>query len=134
MKQIFHGIDDHMLIIFDNMVIGANSLAELKSRFAAFVERCIEKNVYLKLSKSWFAVTSVNFFGYVVDKSGFKFDETRLQGIQDYVFPSERTTALQVKAMQRFLGVCNFYRPTYVYAPNPPSQDKDSKNNPLWSD
>ena len=62
MKQIFHGIDNHMLIIFDNMVIGANSLAELKSRFAAFVERCIEKNVYLKLSKSWFAVKSVNFY------------------------------------------------------------------------
>ena len=36
--------------------------------------------------------------------------------------------------MQRFLGVCNFYRPTYVYAPRPPSQEKDSKNNPLWSD
>ena len=123
MKQIFKDFANHTLVVFDNVVIGANSLEELLDRYEAVLDKCIEYNVILKLSKSTFALRAVNFFGYVVDKDGWHFDINRLQGLNEYSFPSPSlgTDSDKRTLIQQFLGAANFFRPAYIHAPAPQS-------------
>ncbi len=132
MMELFEGFEDWLLVIFDNCVIGANDLDQLMDRYELFIQRCQEKNIFLKLSKSYFGVTEVHFFGYVVDKDGFRFDAERLQGLSKYAFPTTGTPAQRKTAMQQFLGAANFFRPAYVYASGPKSSTSDRTQ--LWAD
>ena len=54
MKTIFKDFAEHTLVIFDNIVIGADSIEQLLDRYEAVLDKCIEYNVVLKLSKSTF--------------------------------------------------------------------------------
>ena len=134
MKEIFKDFSDNTLVIFDNVVIGANTIDELLDHYTRFLNKCIEYNVMLKLSKSSFALRSVNFFGYVVDAAGWRFDIERLKGLDDYSFPDPNTCSHSVctTMIQQFLGAANFFRPAYVHAPVPASID--SARRPLWVD
>ena len=132
MMELFKGFDDWLLVIFDNCVIGGNSMDELMDRYELFIARCQEKNIFLKLSKSYFGVTEVYFFGYIVDRNGFRFDQERLQGLSKYTFPTTGTDAQRKTAMQQFLGAANFFRPAYVYASGPKSAVPERTQ--LWTD
>ena len=132
MKTIFKDFAEHTLVIFDNIVIGANSIDELLDRYEAVLDKCIEYNVVLKLSKSTFALKSVQFFGYVVDKDGWRFDTERLQGLNTYEFPSQSqgTPAEKKTLIEQFLGAANFFRPAYIHAPGPHSSSPERAQ--LW--
>ena len=53
---------------------------------------------------SWFGVTKVTFFGYVVTNGTWKLTDSRKEAISKMVFPSS------VKQMQSFLGATLFFR------------------------
>ena len=132
MMELFSGFDEWLLVIFDNCVIGADNMDELMDRYELFIARCQEKNIFLKLSKSYFGVTEVHFFGYIVDRNGFRFDQERLQGLSKYTFPTTGTDAQRKTAMQQFLGAANFFRPAYVYASGPKSAVPERTQ--LWTE
>ena len=134
MTTIFKDFADHTFVIFDNVVIGADSMDQLLERYEKFLDQCIKYNVILKLAKSTFALRSVAFFGYVIDQHGWQFDIERLEGLHTYGFPdpSKLTPAQCRTLVQQFLGAANFFRPAYVHAPCPSSKDPDSR--PLWVD
>ena len=132
MMELFSGFDEWLLVIFDNCVIGGNDMDELMDRYELFIARCQEKNIFLKLSKSYFGVTEVFFFGYIVDRNGFRFDQERLQGLSKYTFPTTGTDAQRKTAMQQFLGAANFFRPAYVYASGPKSAVPERTQ--LWTE
>lgn len=56
------------------------------------------------MSKSTFAVSEVQFLGYLVTVNGLKPLPSRVDAVQNYKIPET------VKELRRFLGMLNFYR------------------------
>ena len=67
------------------------------------IQRCYERNVVLKFSKSWIGFQQVKFFGYKVTPGKYEMDEDRKQSVMEAPMP------VNTKQMQRFLGVAVFF-------------------------
>jgi len=65
MTEIFSDYTEWMIVIFDNMLILANDYNDAYTKLELVLIRCKEYNVVLKLSKSKFGYSSVEFFGYL---------------------------------------------------------------------
>ena len=70
--NLFSDFDDWTIAIFDNLLVLAHSYDDAFSKLKLIINRCNERNVVLKFSKSWFAFPSVNFFGYLIKKTHMK--------------------------------------------------------------
>ena len=103
-SEIFHDFSDWMVVIFDNLLVLAHDHQDLYNKTKKVLQRCNDRNVFLKFSKSHFGVTSCEFFGYVVDQHGFQMSEKRVQSIADIPFPSNE------KQMRSFLGCALFFK------------------------
>ncbi|KAK3510314.1 hypothetical protein QTP70_001363 [Hemibagrus guttatus] len=57
-----------------------------------------------EVEKCLFHQPSVQFLGYVIDRSGVRMDEKKVDAVRDWPRPTS------VKELQRFLGFANFYR------------------------
>ena len=126
MNRMFKDISDYVIVIFDNIVIGANDMDELTTRFRTFIQRCTEFNLHLKITKSYFGVTQLDFFGYEVTSEGYRLSDEKRSAVKQIQFPSHSLSrALKVERMQQFLGLGNFHRPLYV---------QTDKSQPTWAD
>lgn len=124
--------EEWMLVLFDNFVIGANSKEELTRRTKLVFQRCREYNLRLKLTKSHFGVTKVEFFGYEVDQTGYKLQPDKTQHIQTIQFPNAPTRAMNVELMQSFLGSANFHQPLYANIRQPDNDHAHLSNS--WTE
>ena len=77
MNRMFKDISEYVIVIFDNIVIGANDMDELTTRFRTFIQRCTEFNLHLKITKSYFGVTQLDFFGYEVTSEGYRLSDEK---------------------------------------------------------
>ena len=130
-REIFKDFADDSLIMFDNLTIGAHTLDELFAKQKKFFNKCIEYNIFLKFTKSYFGVQSIKFFGYIADGHGYHFEESRIKALMDIEFPHQGTVTQRRTHMQMFLGTANFISPCYVHTALGKKPDKD---NPLWAD
>ena len=103
-ENIFKGFEDFTLIIFDNFLVLANDYDDAYAKLELILDRCIEYNLFLKPSKSFYGVKQVKFFGYQCTKGKYCLDQDRKQGIMDISMPT-----MQVE-MQRFLGSALFFK------------------------
>ena len=121
MTKIFNEVSDHVIVIFDNIVIGAKDMQQLTERFRNFINICTQYNLHLKVTKSYFGVTQLDFFGYEVNASGYRLSDDKRSAVKNVEFPLDSyTTKAKVERMQQFLGLANFHRPLYVQTPNKP--------------
>ena len=108
-------MSDFTIIIFDNILICANSLDELYANFERILDRCIAKNVYCTFSKTWLGITEATFFGYKVHHNGYELTQDRKDAILNIAFPKN------LKQAQVFFGSSVFFRsfvPNYTIAAN----------------
>jgi hypothetical protein len=101
--KIFHDFKDFLIVIFDNFLLMANSYTELLARFKLVIARANQYNLVLKMAKSKFGFSQVDFFGYQIQNGTVKLAPERALQLQDVLFPSS------VKEVQRFLGSANFF-------------------------
>jgi len=64
----------------------------------------IDNGLYVKLEKCDFHVKETKFLGFIVSIEGLTMDKGKLKSIIDWPAPKN------VKELQSFLGLCNFYR------------------------
>jgi hypothetical protein len=100
---IFADFKAWMIDLFDNLLIMANTYEELFTRLKLVIERCVERHVMLKITKCFFGVTKVNFFGYEVTKGKYTLSQERRESIEALVFPKTCTQ------MQSFLGSTMYF-------------------------
>ena len=98
-RRIFADFSDWAIIIFDNVLILAKKLDR-------FIDRCIQHNVKLKLTKSWIDLTKVNFFG--CQFKSHELTEDRKKAIFEIPFPSSGN---RCKKMRSALGIGVFCAP-----------------------
>lgn len=104
MVAMFKDFEEWTIVLFDNILILAQSYEDGYEKFEKFLKRCKERNLFLKFEKSWLGFQEVNFFGYVCRNNEFHLSNERTQAILDIPFPEN------TKQMQSFLGTCLFFK------------------------
>ena len=101
--NIFSDFADWTIALFDNLLILCNGMDDGLVKLQKIIDRCYERNVVLKFSKSWIGFEEVKFFGYRVVSGRYKLEEDRKQAVLDSPMPKN------AKGMQRFLEVGLFF-------------------------
>jgi hypothetical protein len=105
MAAIFSDFADWSIVLFDNMLLLAHDHMDAYSKLTKFLDRCRDRNVYLKFSKCFLGYTRAHFFGYDVSYGKFQLAPKRLEALRSIPLPRS------LKAMQSFLGTALFYKP-----------------------
>jgi len=105
MSELFRDFSEWCIVIFDNILILANDYEELFARFDRFLSRCVERNVTMKMAKTWLGFNEVKFFGYSCQKGSYCLTEDRKEALEKIPFPTN------TKAMQSFIGFALFFKP-----------------------
>ena len=67
------------------------------------VKRLVENDLYIKPEKYKWKVREVGFMGVVIRLEGIKIEEEKVKGVLDWPTPKE------IKNVQKFLGLANYY-------------------------
>ena len=94
---------DDTFVYFDNVVIGANSLEELKVNSERFRKSMKSRKMTLNESKTVYGTEELNMLGYRVGHNQIKPDPERLQPL--LALPPPATA----KALQRAMGLFAYY-------------------------
>lgn len=103
MREIFMDFE-WVIAIFDNILILAIDEKDLYNKLEIFLHRCVNRNIVLKMSKSFIGFREVKFFGYNIRHDSYELGEDRKQIIERLPFPNT------VKATQSFLGISIFFQ------------------------
>jgi hypothetical protein len=104
MEAVFTGFEDWMIVLFDNLLILATDYQDGYDKLAKVLQRCIDRNVILKFSKTWLGFDEVEFFGYMCSHNSYELTAKRKDSIMSWPFPQS------TKQAQRFLGSALFFR------------------------
>jgi len=101
MNKIFEDlIDVYVIVYLDDILIYSKNREEHTNHVLEVLRRLKENNLFLKLSKCFFYVTTVTYIGIIITPEGVSMEKEKIKAIQEWPVP--RT----VKQIQSFLGVC----------------------------
>jgi hypothetical protein len=88
----------------DDILIYSDDEVEHETHVKQVVERLRDAGLQADLKKCEFSVTRTKYLGFIISTDGIQVDPEKVKVVADWKPP--RT----VKAVQSFLGFCNFYR------------------------
>jgi hypothetical protein len=100
----FKDFDEWSIAIFDNLLVLADDYDDAYRKCNIIFDRCIERNIYLKFSKTFLGFPSAKFFGYLVQYGKYELTDDRKLSLSQIPFPT--TT----KKLQSFLGSALFFK------------------------
>jgi hypothetical protein len=109
MYTVFADFDEFMVVIFDNLLVLAHDYSDGLRKLDLVFQRCLDRNIHLKMAKSFLGYASVNFFGYVCTANSYTLSDDRKKAILDVPLPQN------LKQLQSFLGTAIFFAP---FVPN----------------
>ena len=105
MNDIFRDmLDVCVLVYLDNILIYSKNPGDHEKHVREVLKRLREHKLYAKPSKCAFFKDSLEYLGHVVAPDGIKPNPTLVRAIVDFPQPDN------LKALQSFLGMTNFYR------------------------
>ena len=105
MNKIFSDyVDVFMVLYLDDILIFSSSLEEHVDHVRKVLIRLGENDLFCKLEKCSFHVTSTDFLGFVVGVEGVSMDDSKVATLLSWSEPKN------LKELRRFLGFSNFYR------------------------
>jgi hypothetical protein len=102
MEDLFEQLADCSIIIMDGILIGATDYDDAY-KLEHVIDRCLEKNVYLRFSKCHLAVEEVEFWGYQLKQGCYGLSDDRKVKVSKLPMPDNQ------KSAQRVLGVANYF-------------------------
>jgi hypothetical protein len=87
-KSVFADFEEWAIVIFDNMLILARDAADAFKKFKLVVERCLERNLILKMAKSWLGFRKVEFFGYTCKHKSYEVSANKKEALGNIEFPT----------------------------------------------
>lgn len=103
MHQVVRGLD-FVFVYLDDVLIASRSAEEHREHLRLLFRRFEEYGLRIKASKCVFGVAELNFLGHEIKADGIRPLRERVDAIQQFPVPTS------VRAVQRFLGMVNFYR------------------------
>ena len=92
-KSIFADFEQWAIVIFDNMLILAKDAPDAYAKFRLVVERCKQRNLVLKMAKSWLGFREVEFFGYTCRHKSFEVAKAKKEALANIEFPNSTKKA-----------------------------------------
>lgn len=88
----------------DDIIIGSQTFEEHIKHIEIVLRELQKANLRVKLSKCKFCRDEVSFLGHILTTNGIKTDPEKLRAINEFPRPTN------IKQLQSFLGLCNYYR------------------------
>ena len=101
MSEKFEGFKG-VLIIFDDILVFANTVEEHTARLKAVLDRCDEIGIKLNKKKCQFLCKEVKYIGHIITPEGLKPDPEKITAITQMPPPTDK------KGIQRFLGMVTY--------------------------
>jgi hypothetical protein len=105
MMDVYSEFSDWAIVIFDNLQVLATDYDDAYKKVKLILKKSAERNMILKMKKTWLGFKKVTFFGYECSKGSYALSAERIQSIQDFAMPSSK------KSLKRFLGCSGFFQP-----------------------
>ena len=135
MESIFSDMSQFSIVLFDNILVMANDFEDARIKLEKVFKRCIERNLFLKFSKSFMGFNEAKFFGYIIREGRCELSQERKDAIMNIPLPQNKTQ------LQSFLGASLFFRtfiPNYANLTAPlndmTKNDFDWKSPLCWKD
>ena len=93
-----------MIVFVYAILIYSRSLEEHKQHLVTTLRTLKRHQLYVKLDKSEFWLTEVNFLGQVVSKARIEIDHSKVEVVQEWQRP---TNVFKVRS---FLGLAGYYK------------------------
>ncbi|QRW23207.1 Retrotransposable element Tf2 protein [Rhizoctonia solani] len=105
MNDLFRDLIDVTVVIYlDDILIFSENPEDHPTHVREVLSRLMKNQLFCKLSKCHFHVTTVDYLGIVISPSGFSMDQKKVEAVTSW--PQPRT----VKQVQAFLGFVNYLR------------------------
>ncbi|KAF8750905.1 hypothetical protein RHS01_09089 [Rhizoctonia solani] len=105
MNDLFADLIDVTVVIYlDDILIFSENPEDHPAHVREVLSRLMKNQLFCKLSKCHFHVTTVDYLGIVISPSGFSMDQKKVEAVTSW--PQPRT----VKQVQAFLGFVNYLR------------------------
>ncbi|QRW25224.1 Retrotransposable element Tf2 protein [Rhizoctonia solani] len=105
MNNLFRDLIDVTVVIYlDDILIFLEKTEDHPSHVREVLSRLMKNQLFCKLSKCHFHVTTVDYLGIVISPDGFSMDQKKIEAVTSW--PTPRT----VKQVQAFLGFVNYLR------------------------
>src|SRR5271169_2451237 len=105
MNDIFHDLlDDCVIVFIDDILVYSKTMETHCQHVDEVLKRLRQHRLYAKRSKCEFGVTQLSFLSHIVSTDGLQVDPSKVDTITKWPIPT------QVKDIQSFLGLCNYYR------------------------
>ncbi|KAF8756697.1 hypothetical protein RHS01_04274 [Rhizoctonia solani] len=103
MNNLFRDLIDITVVIYlDDILIFSEKPEEHPSHVREVLSRLMTNQLFCKLSKCHFHVTTVDYLGIVISPTGFSMDQKKIEAVTSW--PTPKT----VKQVQAFLGFVNY--------------------------
>jgi len=97
-------LEKSVILYLDDILIYSSSLEEHHKTVRSVLKTLLDNNLFAKLSKCEFDKDKVEFLGHIITGSGISTDPKKIKSIEEWPVPN------CVKDVQRFMGLCNYYR------------------------
>ncbi|KAF8751562.1 hypothetical protein RHS01_08343 [Rhizoctonia solani] len=105
MNDLFRDLINVTVIIYlDDILIFSEDPKDHPNHVKEVLSRLMKNQLFCKLSKCHFHVTTVDYLGIVISPAGFSMDQKKIEAVT--LWPQPRT----VKQVQAFLGFVNYLR------------------------
>jgi hypothetical protein len=84
------------------MLICAIDYKDAFEKLQLVVEKCRERNISLKLSKSWFGFDHAEFFGYFCQQGSYKLTSERINEVTAIPFPTGNNKLRKLQSYKDF--------------------------------
>jgi hypothetical protein len=97
-------LDDFCSAYIDDILIYSDTLEEHEEHVEKVLERLRSANLQADIDKCEFHVTQTKYLGFIIGVDGIAVDPDKIEAVESWEEPAT------VRAVQSFLGFCNFYR------------------------
>jgi hypothetical protein len=96
---------EYVYVYMDDILIASETLEQHAEHVEEVLKRLRERNLYLNVKKCFFGKRRIHHLGHIIGEGEIRPDPEKVAAVRDAVAPKN------VKQLQAFLGLANFYRP-----------------------
>lgn len=104
MNHIFIDMEPQVFVYLDDLIIATRTFEEHLAVLKEVARRLSVAGLTINAAKSTFCRRSIKYLGYVLDENGWNTDKEKTSAISNFPTPTSK------KSLQRFLGMCGWYR------------------------
>ena len=97
-------VEEKVAVFIDDVMIATETEEGHDKIVEEVLKRLEENNLFVKPERCVWKVREVGFLGVIIGEDGVRMEKEKVQGVVEWLVPKN------VKDMQKFLGLTNYYK------------------------